>query len=293
MYFQFLNKAFMPVVACSLFSLPAIAQDEDSDAEPSTVENAEMTIVAASDDENGGAPVVISAMSSSVNGGPAVFSMGGPGASFLSLGEHMGPMDPLGMIHNSDVQKEIELDAEQLAAVKETSTEFQKKMQAQTIDLHNGKIDPEKMKAMSATIKALQEEQTARIKKILVPHQLERLEQISTQQFMDSAGTAAALANKKLAEQLGLTKEQIQRVKERSEEVNKELTEKIAQLKEEGREKILGELTSEQREKITQLTGKKYTFKFPEFEGFRKRFKSRANAESKAPSSDSGKPGNH
>jgi hypothetical protein len=293
MYFKVFNRAFVTFSAGCLFSLPAIAQEENSDAEPSTVENAAMNIVVASDDESGGPPVVISAMSSSVNGAPAVFSVGGPGASLLSLGEDFGPMDPLGMIHNPDVQKEIELDAEQLDAFKEANAEFQKKMQAQTLDLRNGKIDREKMKAMSASIKALQDEQTSRIKKILVPHQLERLEQISTQQYMDSAGTAAALANKKLAEQLGLSKEQLERIKQRSEEVSKELTEKIEQLKQEGREKILSELTSEQREKITQLTGKKYTFKFPEFEGIRKRIRSRANSESKAQSSDASEPGNH
>lgn len=292
MYFPFLNRALVAFCACSLLSFTAIAQEENSDADSSKVENAEMTIVAASDDESG-APVVISAMSSSVNGGPAVFSFGGPGMSFKLPGVDMGPMDPIGMIHNSDVQKEIELDAEQLDSFKQVSSEFQKKMQEQTKDLRSGKIDPEKMKAMSASIKALQDEQTARIKKILVPHQLQRLEQISTQQYLDSAGTAAALASQKLAEQLGLTKEQIERIKERSEQVNKEMTEKIAQLKEEGREKILSELTSEQREKITQMTGKKYSFKFPEFEGFRKRIKSRANAESKAQPSDSHEPGDH
>jgi hypothetical protein len=259
--------AMLGFAGCSLLSIQALAQEDELELS-SSVENKAMTIVAA-DDESGGPPVVISAISSSVDGEAPVFTFSEPGAFFL--GGAMTPMDPIGLLHNADVQKEIELDSNQLEEFKKANDEFQKLMQERGKQLRGGKLEPGKLKELAESMKQIKQEQTARMKEILIPQQLERLQQISTQQFMESAGAANALASKHLADQLGLTKEQIERLKKRSEEINKELREKMDALKLEAREQLLNELTSEQRDKINQLLGKKYTYKMPEIENLRKR----------------------
>jgi hypothetical protein len=256
-------------------SVQVMAQEQGS--EPSeTVENATMAIVA-TDDVSGEPPLVISAMSSSVNGQPAMLSFAAPAGDLMRLGNlaSFGPPDPMGLLHNADIQKEIELDSDQLEEFKNVTAEFQQQMQDHTSALRDGKLERDKLMEMATKMKKLKDEQTSRLKQILVPHQLERLQQISTQQFLESAGTANALTSKHLADHLGLTKEQIERLKARSAEVNKKLQEKIASLKAEAREEILDELTSEQKEKIKLLMGKKYSYKLPELGEIRRSSQSR------------------
>jgi hypothetical protein len=258
-----------------LLAANSMAQDD----EPSLMQENKRVMVMAADNGSGAAPLFIT--SSSVDGMPATFSFAGPGLAGNQLSIPMidfGPMDPLGLIHNPDIQKEIELDKQQIDDYKKLQSEFQKQVESFTTDLQDGQMDRERMREFGASMKKLRDDQTARVKEMLLPHQFERLQQISTQQYLESAGTANALASKALMEQLGLTEEQIERLKKRSEEVSKELKEKIEAAQAEAKEKILSELTSEQREKLTAMTGKKYTFPKPDLSKFAPRMRQRSEA---------------
>jgi hypothetical protein len=280
---NFWLRNLLCVAGATLFSLNAVAQEEE-DAPPSTVENKAMTIIA--DSSSGGAPIMISSMSSSVDGQPPTFSFVTPGTmgGDFVMGSTFGggePTDPLNLIHNPDIQKEIDLDQQQLDDYKKLNGDFQQRLQELTLGMRDGKFDREQFREVGSTIKKLRDEQTARVKEILLPHQFDRLEQISTQQFLQNAGAANALASKALMEKLGLSDEQVQRLKNRSEEVAKELKEKMEALQAEAKDKILSELTTEQREKLEQMTGKQYKFKMPEAPrfgpGMRQRIETRRN----------------
>lgn len=163
----------------------SLAQEE----EPNSNHEERSVVVMAADDGSGAAPMVISTTSSSINGGPAKFSFVAPGldgntfAMSLPMGD-MGPMDPLGLIHSPDIQKEIELDKQQIDDYKKLNDEFQKQVQGLSVDLREGRMEKEKMKEFASTMKKLRDEQTSRVKDILLPHQFERLQQISTQQYL-------------------------------------------------------------------------------------------------------------
>ena len=97
----------------------------------------------------------------------------------------------------------------------------------------------------------------ARLEKILLPHQLERLKQIELQGRLQQGG-AAALSGGQLAEALGLTPEQQDQLRQKAEEVQQEMQQKIVQLRAEAREKLLEVLTPEQRAKLESMMGDQF-----------------------------------
>jgi hypothetical protein len=103
--------------------------------------------------------------------------------------------------------------------------------------------------------------QADRLASILLPHQLDRLKQISFQRNEQNRGISSMLLSKEIAEELGIDEEQQEKLKQRAEELKKEFDEKVAALKSDMRKELLQELTPEQRQKIDQMTGDKYEFK--------------------------------
>ncbi len=252
-----LKALLIPVCSLTVASRVA-AQDEAS----STTESRSMNIMVAGDSA-GGAPLMFSTMSSSVDGGAptfTTFSIDPSSAVGMPFGfPGMPAPDPMDLIRDMDIQKEIELDTTQLDNFNRLQKDVQETMNEYTKELQGGRFDREKLKELGTKMKKVNDETKEKIREMLLPHQLDRLNQISVQRHMQYSGTAGALASKQLAEQLGISEEQIERLKKKSEEANKELTEKMEQLKNEAREKVLAELTKEQREKLEALIGKKYT----------------------------------
>jgi DNA anti-recombination protein RmuC len=72
-----------------------------------------------------------------------------------------------------------------------------------------------------------------------------------------------ALNDKKLAEELGMTEEQLEKLKERAKELSSELQKKIQELREETQQTLLKELSKDQREKLQEMTGSKFDMPAP------------------------------
>jgi len=101
-------------------------------------------------------------------------------------------------------------------------------------------------------------EMEGKVKEILLPHQIKRLEQIQVQTRMRWAGTSGALGSEELAEKLGITEEQREKLQAKQEEVQKKLAEKIAKARQEAQDEILSVLTPEQVKKIKDLIGEPF-----------------------------------
>jgi hypothetical protein len=149
--------------------------------------------------------------------------------------------------------------------IRQINEDFSKQISEQVKELTSGGMNPDKGKDLANLIKELNEQKKAQMEGVLLPHQFERLRQISLQQQLKNNGEASTLADEKIAEELGLTDEQKERLKTRSEELKKELEEKIAKLKEKAREDLLGELTRDQRKKLDEMTGNKFEMETPNF----------------------------
>jgi Spy/CpxP family protein refolding chaperone len=181
-------------------------------------------------------------------GGP-----GGPGGFF-------GGGGTLGLVMRPEVQDELQLVDEQRDKVMDVVEESRDQMRDEMREMFSGfgDLSEEERDARRDEIRsrfeAMNTDLESRLKKVLLPHQFDRLKQIGVQVRVQQRG-ASALSSGDLAEALSLTDEQKEKLEQRAEEVREEMQEKIRQLQAEAREKMLDVLTPEQRAKLEQLMG--------------------------------------
>jgi hypothetical protein len=161
-----------------------------------------------------------------------------------------------GWLYNPQVQKELEVVDYQLEQIKE----LQSKLQAETREIYAeiAKLPREDQSAeyqeAQKKVQELYKDHNAKLKKILLPQQIDRLEQISAQ--MQLRGGAAYGLRGALAEKLGLSEQQQTELKEKAAEKNRELYAKYAELKAEMEKELLDEvLTAKQRKQLDDLIG--------------------------------------
>jgi Spy/CpxP family protein refolding chaperone len=178
---------------------------------------------------------------------------GGPGGFGGPFGG--GGLD--GLVMREDVQQEIQLVDEQLDKVTEVAEEAREKMFNELGGLReelSGLSEDERRERFRSKMAELNAEVESKLKKALLPHQLERLKQIQLQSRMQSR-FEGGLSSRAVADALELSDEQREKLEQRAEEVRKELQEKIRQAQAEAREKMLDVLTPEQKAKLEELTG--------------------------------------
>ena len=249
------------------------AQEEEAPV-PATGETVEMTVIGAGEE---GAPMIFSTTESFSNGesrsGLRILS-GGPGIMAFSAGadgDFVTPApDPWNMLSNPSVQKDLELVGDQLKQVQDLQAEFAQQMKDQIGDISKGGLNKDRLKDLPVLMKKLRDRQREQMESMLLPHQIARLQQVALQTHMKQAGTAGALASEKVAEELGITNEQIERLKKRSKEINEKLAKDMEALKEKAREELLKELSLDQQAKLKEMMGDKYE---PQSKDWQDRFK--------------------
>jgi hypothetical protein len=189
-----------------------------------------------------------------MSAGPGSMNLvGGLGGDFV-----MPAPDPWSMLNNPSVQKDLELVGDQLKQVQDLQSEFAQQMKEQIGDIKQGGLSPDRFKGLPELMKKLREQQRERMQSVLLPHQIDRLKQVAFQTHLKQAGAEGALSNEKVKEELGITDEQIERLKKRSKEIKAKLVEDMEKLKEKAQQELLMELTADQRAKIKEMTGDKF-----------------------------------
>lgn len=95
------------------------------------------------------------------------------------------------------------------------------------------------------------------LKSNLLPHQIERVEQLSAQRMMRTGKgrESAGLLSDQMIDYLGLSENQKERIKQKSDRLKEEVSEKIQKILEEARQELLAELNSNQKLKYEKLVG--------------------------------------
>jgi Spy/CpxP family protein refolding chaperone len=169
----------------------------------------------------------------------------------------------VGLVMREDVQQELQLVDEQQEKVNAVSEETRNRIQEEFRDVFSQMQDldeeerQERLDEIRQRIEKINSDMEKRLKKVLMPHQFDRLKQISLQTRIQQMG-AEALTSGELAETLGLTDAQREKLERRQAEVQEELQEKMRQLRLEARDKILAVLTPEQRAKVESLMGDQF-----------------------------------
>src|SRR6185503_12998486 len=100
-----------------------------------------------------------------------------------------------------------------------------------------------------------------KLAEILLPHQVDRLKQLRLQMQMRNRGVNA-LAAGELAEVLDLTDEQKAKLADKQKEAEKQLREKIEEIRRQLQRDVLTEvLTAQQRDKLVKMIGDEYKYK--------------------------------
>ncbi len=220
----------------------------------------EAIIVSAAETSDGGPPVMnFQVMSSDSEGGLAFFNSADGSMPMPLMSPGMAGTDPFSMLQMGNIQEEIELVDDQKNQLDEVRRDFASRIKEAMSSIHeDGGITGDKGREIAERFEKLQQEQQAAMREVLLPHQVERLEQIAVQQRMKMAGASGLLADNKIAEALGISDEQQKEIKAKAEELAKELQRKIEALRAETREELLQTLTAEQREKLQKMMGAKY-----------------------------------
>jgi hypothetical protein len=248
----------MSRIACfalglSFAMIPGLpAQDEPA---PPVSEQRAAVIVQAETNDDG--EVVDTFAIASTDGGAFFTLEAAPGGAPFMLGSNPTEASEF-LLNDPGVQKELELLDGQLEQLRQMQSEFGKEIKTKIDDvMKQGGPGKEKIGEM---INEINDRRKGRLAEILLPHQIERLKQISFQSHVKHGGLGNAFANKALAEQLGIDEEQQEALAKKAEELRKEFEEKVAKLKEEMREELIDELTPEQRKKIKELMGDTFEF---------------------------------
>jgi len=170
------------------------------------------------------------------------------------------------LLQDESVRKELDLVDEQVSKLTDIATKLREDVQAvyQGIDfgslrnLSEAERDA-RMAELGEKAQKITAEGQKEIDAVLLPHQRERLKQLMVQSQM-RFGADRALTGGTLAEELGITAEQKEKLAAKQQEVQAGLQEKIAKLQEEARDELFSVLTSEQQAKLKAMIGKSFTF---------------------------------
>jgi Spy/CpxP family protein refolding chaperone len=205
---------------------------------------------------------------------------GGRGGFRGGFGGFGGTPNLLDLAKVEAVQKELEALDDQVAGIKKLDGELSaardaQRGQGQRPDFQN-MSEAEREKFFTEMNARREKEATAanaKLGEILLPHQIERLGQISLQQSMRMRGMAV-LADPKVAAKLSLTDDQKKKIEAQSEAVRSKMQEmfqggnrdgmreKMEQMRKESDEKYSAVLTADQKAQFEKLKGAE--FKMPE-----------------------------
>lgn len=193
---------------------------------------------------------------------------GGPGGPGGGLGEGM-------LLSNEQVQKELELTTEQVADLGKLRESQQTQMRESFSGLRDLSEEERRAKfeELRPKLEAAQKESREKLLEILLPHQQERLKQISLQ-----LRGPAAIDDPEVASELKITDEQKEKLASTRETLREKMQalfregaggegmrEKFQALRKENEEALLGVLTAEQRERLEKLKGEKFELDMSQF----------------------------
>ncbi|MCP4080118.1 MAG: hypothetical protein GY819_15610 [Planctomycetaceae bacterium] len=161
----------------------------------------------------------------------------------------------LDLLSNEKVRSELEMVDEQYEDLQRMNESVQKRVAEQIRGL-----DFSDRENLTAQIKRIRDEANKDLNSVLLPHQLERLQQLRSQTLLRNRSIVDVITSEPLKTDLKITDEQTTELKETEKEIEEELEREIAKLRKESREKLLGKLKRSQREEVKELFGETFDF---------------------------------
>lgn len=208
----------------------------------------------------------ISSVSAQQIGDPQVSGVGMPPSQddgpVLGFSIPSMPANPMQSLHDPSVLKDLEIVDEQRVNLRAIQVKFDTRFQTLVNKAMNAAFDPTNQAPLKKEFSDFQRERTMALSAVLLPHQLERLQQIRQQNSIASlGGVAAAICRGGLAEELAVTDKQKEKLQDIQIELRKEIDVKIRECREAAKRKALAALTVGQREQLKTMVGEEFSRK--------------------------------
>ena len=172
-------------------------------------------------------------------------------------------------LFNKQVQRDLDLVEEQTKEISEYLkglTEYRDKLASELRELKAAGQDQQALNQRRDEMRKELEKEKQKIQsqvmEILLPHQRQRLKQVSAQfmnrEAMKESKVPTGLLTPKMVDYLEIDSKQAKRIEQRSQELAKELAKKVEQLKSEAIEDLMKELSPKQRKKYSELMGERF-----------------------------------
>lgn len=161
------------------------------------------------------------------------------------------------LIGNPSVQVDLELVDDQLKQVEQLRLQMVRESK-QLFSETQGVQDYDQF---AKSIGVVKRKYVERLENVLLPLQIERMKQIALQIHLKRSGMANAITSSVVAEVLGLSDQQVVKLKEKSLLLKDQLAADIQKLKAKRDRTLLNELTAQQRTKLIELQGDKWASK--------------------------------
>ena len=172
-------------------------------------------------------------------------------------------------LFNKQVQRDLDLVEEQTKEISEYLkglTEYRDKLASELRELKAAGQDQQALNQRRDEMRKELEKEKQKIQsqvmEILLPHQRQRLKQVSAQfmnrEAMKESKVPTGLLTPQMVDYLEIDSKQAKRIEKRSHELAKELAKKVEQLKSEAIEDLMKELSPKQRKKYSELMGERF-----------------------------------
>lgn len=202
-------------------------------------------------------PVTIQAYSH-FGGGNVQYLFSGTSGGSWSYGNPNGNLNHL---NDPSVMKDLELVEEQISKIGEIRSDYNKQRQEMWTELAKVRKakDKQRMKAVQESVADLPTKQNEAMSDVLLPHQLDRIKQVSRQiQMQNMGGASSAFQHGQLAKELEITDEQKKKLAEIQKQMNEDIVAKSNEIRAAAKKRALDQLTAQQKSKFQELTGEEF-----------------------------------
>jgi hypothetical protein len=154
------------------------------------------------------------------------------------------------LLSNPEVRGDLEMLDDQYQQLQKLDAEVRQRAARQLRD-----IDFSDSGTVVEQIRRIRDEVQSDLEKVLLPHQLQRLQQLAARSRLRYRSLAELLTSEPLKTRLEISDEQADTLNQAEEEIDRELAEQIAKLRVEARDRLLDRLKRRQREQVEEIFG--------------------------------------
>lgn len=162
----------------------------------------------------------------------------------------------LGLLADADIRRDLEMMDDQYEELKTLNAAIQKRAAEQIREL-----DFSDRENLASQIRKIRDAATEELNGVLLPHQIERLQQLGVRAQLRRRSLVQVLTSDPVKTTLEITDEQSDALKAKEKEIEAELEREIAALREKAREKLLSSLRPTQKQAVEKMLGASFEFK--------------------------------